>query len=361
MNLKLAPLALIAGALLSCGNDTDAPALTYGPLLETLGEQVILPEHQAFAAKADALVVALQALEDAPSAESLSGAQQAWRDARGAFRVLDALHIGPGITLGITDRIDVSPVDAAGIDAIVAATGAVDDAAVGQAGGKKKGFLGLEYLLFPAVGDSTATPPVLSGDDAAPRRRTLAHSMGDEIALSAHQLDDAWEPGTGGYVTQIETAGAGSTRYSSQRAAVDDLVGGVGYALELVVGIRLAFPLGRKTGGTPDPTLDFTARSDNSVADMQNSLNGVSALYSGSGFSSIVKGRSAKLDQTVLDELSDSQAKLTAIPAPFSVAITTDTSVVQAAYNATQALKTTWNTDVSSALGATLKPDNDGD
>jgi len=143
---------------------------------------------------------------------------------------------------------------------------------------------------------------------------------------------------------------------------VDDMVGGVAYALEVIVGVRLAPPLGRKSGGTPDPSLDPTPRSDNAVADMQATLAGVAALYEGDGFSAVVRGRSAKLDQAVLSDLSDVQAALAGIPTPFTAAVVNETSLVKAAFDTASGFKATWNTDVSSALGATLKPsDNDGD
>ncbi|MEO7035179.1 MAG: imelysin family protein [Polyangiaceae bacterium] len=350
-------------ALLSCGN-TGAPERNYGSLLQTLTEQVILPEHQDFATQADALVVSVQALSDKPSAANLKAAQAAWREARRAWRVLDAVHIGPELTLLIQDRIDVSPVDSGGIEAIVTGKDVVDDQAVGKAGGKKKGFFGLEYLLFSDSSAAKDTPaPALADDAAAPRRRTWAISIADEIASSAHDLDNAWEPSGDNYAQQLELAGAGSTKYATQRAAVDALVaGGVANALEYIVGVRLAPPLGRTSGGTPDPTLDPTRRSDSAVADMQASLSGVVALYQGDGFSALVKAQNSNLDKAVTQELTDANSALAAIPAPFSDAVVNDTQAVQAAYDGAKSLKTTWNTDVSSALGAIPKPsDPDGD
>jgi predicted lipoprotein len=353
---------LSACYLLGCGN-TGAPARDYGPLLEKLSEEVILPEHQAFAAQADELVSSVQKLSDSPDADTLVNAQVAWRAARKAYRMLDALHFGPGYTLHISERIDVAPAEPKGIEALSAGQGSITDATVSKAGGHEKGFLGLEYLLFADVApDASRLAPALAEDDLAERRRALALAMAHEIAKSAHQLDDAWEPGAGGFVEQIETAGQGSTEYANQRAAVDAMVGGVAYALEVIVGVRLATPLGRKSDGMPNPLLDPTTRSDNAVADMQATLAGIAATYDGDGFSAAIRGKSAKLDQAVLTNLSDVEAALSGIPTPFSAAVANETELVQAAYDVASGLKKTWNTDVSSALGATLKPsDNDGD
>ena len=353
---------LSACCVLGCGN-TDAPARDYGPLLSKLTEQVIIPEHQAFASEADALVSSVQQLVDSPEPDSLASAQAGWRAARKAYRTLDALHFGPGYTLHISERIDVAPAEPEGIEALIAGQGSITDSTVSKAGGHEKGFLGLEYLLFADLAkDPSSVAPALAEDELAERRRALALAMAHEIAKSAHQLDDAWQPGAGGFVEQVETAGQGSSEYRTQRAAVDALVGGVAYALEMIVGVQLAAPLGRKSEGGPDPLLDPTRRSDNAVADMQATLAGIEAMYDGDGFSAAIRSKSAKLDQAVLSNLSDVDAALSGIPTPFSAAVVNETELVQTAYDVASGLKKTWNTDVSSALGATLKPsDNDGD
>ncbi|MET0792864.1 MAG: imelysin family protein [Polyangiaceae bacterium] len=357
---RFAPCLLAVG-LLGCGNDTDAPPVSYGTLLVTLGEQVILPEHRDFVTQSDGLVSALQGLEQAPSAASLAQAQAAWRAARKAYRILDAVQLVPDINLRIAERIDVSPADGPGIDKLVSGSGAVDDTAVSNAGGKKKGFLGLEYLLFAAAG-SADPAPVLSGDAVAARRLTFAVSVADEIAASARELDALWELDHGGYISEFEHPSPGARLYTSELDAVNDVMGAGNFALETIVGVRLARPLGRKSGGTPDPSLDPTPRSDNAVEDMQSSLAGFVALYDLPAFTSAVAQHSAVLDQQVHSEISASQVKLAAIPAPFASAVVNQTPIVQSAYDATQALKYTWNADVTSALGATYRVgDIDGD
>ncbi len=95
---------------------------------------------------------------------------------------------------------------------------------------------------------------------------------------------------------------------------------------------------------------------------MQASLSGVAALYQGDGFSSVVKVQNDKLDSAVTDDLQTSKGALATIPAPFGDAVVNDTQAVQQAFDDTKTLKDTWNTDLSSALGAIPKPsDTDGD
>ena len=225
-----------AGAVGACNEDTGTGPADYGTLLQGLTTTVIVPEHNAFATSSDELASALRALEATPDADSLAKAQAAWRKARAAYRKLDALHFGPIADLGIAARIDLAPAKTADIDAILASTKPIDAALVGAAGGYSKGFLGIEYLIFSSKGAAAALA-LLQGDDAPSRRRTLARALGDEVAASAHQLDDAWAPGKGGYANEITGAGSTSARYPSQRAALDDIVGGIGFAFEVVVAV----------------------------------------------------------------------------------------------------------------------------
>ena len=351
----IAPLLfLFAG----CSEEGTAAVETdYAPLLRDVGEQVALPAHRTAAETADALVVALRTLETAPDATSLQNAQNAWRTARAAYRHLDAYTFGPMPALAIDARVDVSPADPAGIEEAISGTDTLDATFVGRLGGKKKGYLGVEYLLFKGP----AGTDVLSGFAAGGRRGVLARALAEELASSTHQLLDAWDPAKDGVVKQLLTAGSGG-KYSSQRAAIDDLVGGGAYALELVVGIRLAMPLGRKTTGNPEPERDPTLASDNAIADMVASMEGVATMYRTPGFSTLVRAKVPALDDKALAELEGCMAKISAIPRPFGTSITQNNALVQEAFEACKALKLTWNTDVTSTLGATVKPlDTDGD
>ncbi|HEX4462646.1 MAG TPA: imelysin family protein, partial [Polyangia bacterium] len=310
----------------------------------------------------DALDAAALTLEATPTADSLAATQTAWRAARAALRKLDALHFGPIATLGIGDRIDASPADDTSIDGIVAATTPIDSTFIGSLGDTSKGFLGVEYLLFSADGADAALARLV-GDGAPARRRTLLRAMCDEVAASAHALSDAWSDPTTGYALAITTAGAGSKVYPRQRGALDDLVGGSAYALEVVVGIRLAIPLGKKsTTGMPDPSADPTLASDSAVNDMNATLAGTLAMWSGQGFNAQVLSSSAQMDSQAVTEQTACDTSVAAIPSPFAAAVVNQTATVTAAYDACKTWKDSWNMELTSALGASLQvSDNDGD
>lgn len=352
--LCLVPLWL---AFAGCSEDgTAAEETDYTTLLQQVSDNVAVPAHRLAADKADALVATLRTLEATPSAASLQAAQDAWREARAAYRHLDAYTFGPMPALAIDARVDVSPADPAGIEEAVNGTDTLDATFVGRLGGKKKGYLAVEYLLFKGPGGD-----LLASFSVGGRRGVLTRALGEELSASMHQLLDAWDPSKDGWSKQLVTAGKDS-KYASQRAAVDDLVGGGAYALELVVGIRLAMPLGRKSSGNPEPERDPTLASDSAVADLVASMEGVATLYRDPGFSTLVRPKVAALDDKVSQELDACTAKIRAIPRPFGASVVQNNAVVQEAFEACKALKLTWNTDLTSALGATVKPlDTDGD
>ena len=136
-----------------------------------------------------------------------------------------------------------------------------------------------------------------------------------------------------------------------------------------VADTRIGKPLGLATGGAPQPALEESGPSDNSLADMAASLRGIRAIYTGAraaagtgGIGAIVAAQSPATDREVRDLLDRAIDAVGAIPRPFRAAIVDQRALVQAAYDAVKELKRVLATEVLAALGATLKfNDNDGD
>ena len=356
--LAFALLALPVLFPIAC-DEGGTRSTDYGPVLRAVSESA-QTKHVAFAARADELVTALRALEASPDGASLDRAHSSWYAARAAYRELDGLRLGPVLDLGIAERIDV-PAAPADIDAIVEGTQPIDLALVAAAPGKQKGFLGAEHLLFSANGAEAALSS-LTGDGPAARRRSLARAIGEEIAQSAHQLLDAWTTGDRSIAKELATAGAGSQRYPTQRAAMDDLVAGVGNGIELVAGIRLGRTLGKNVDGVPNADAEPAKVSDSAVADMKATMSGIDEIYAQDGVDELIRAKSAALEARMTSQFADCMTRVSAIPSPYVTTLTTNPASIQAAYDACKTVRTTWNTEVASALGATLKPsDNDGD
>ena len=234
--LALTALALVVPAFFACDDNTGTPPTDYTALIKDLTENVVLPEQTSLRptvmpSRRRRLSSRRRRINRRSTSSKPPGAPLALR-----FGCWMRFTSAPIADDEIVERIDVAPADPALIEGAVTDTKPVN--VPSALGGKSKGFLGLQYLIFG--GDALSKLQ----SDASGRRKQLVTGMAAEIASSGHQIVDDWTPGKGGYQTQVETAGAGSTRYPSQRAVVDDYVGGVGYALEVIVGIRLAEPLG---------------------------------------------------------------------------------------------------------------------
>lgn len=352
---RLSLLALLTLAP-ACGDSTGTNGVDYAPLLATLTDSVAVPGIAAFTTATDALVPALMTLETTPTAANLASAQKVWRETRASWRKIDTVtSFGPASDELLRETIDATPADDAGIEATVNGSDSLDAAAVAALGNQLKGFLGLEHLLFSTSGND-AVLATLTGDGAPSRRRALAVLMAQEVAKHAHKLSDDW----GAYATEVRTAGHGSTRYAIQKDVLTLYVGGVVGALDLVTHTRLALPLGRKNSGVPDPSADLTPGSDNAVADMNDTLAGVKAMWTAPGLSSFVMAASVNTEASGAQDACI--AKVAAIPAPFATALTAAAQPVQAAYNACKVWKGLWFSDLVGAIGANpLVLEGDGD
>ena len=99
------------------------------PVLLSLTNVVILPTLRATDASAEAMRVAVKALEAAPSAATLTAAQVSWRAARKSWSRGDAFRFAV-TDKSIADAIDFWPARPAGIEDVVKGSGPVTAAAI---------------------------------------------------------------------------------------------------------------------------------------------------------------------------------------------------------------------------------------
>lgn len=352
----------------ACSNSADSAA-DAKPVLVDLTNNVMLPTYRAVDASAGALLTATKALEAAPSAATLTAAQGAWRAARKPWHQGEAFRFGPVKTKDITSAVDFWPARGETIDAALAGQEPFTVASVEALGANAKGFHGLEYVLFDAAAGDAAVLVRLTTDPLAKRRLAYASAAAEHLKGKTAELLAAWEPAGANFAREITEAGSGSALFPSGKAAVDQIVNSAVFATELVTATQIGKPYGTKTGGNPQPDLEESPRSDNSLADMLDTLEGARNVYTGAfgavdgkGISDLVRAKNPALDDRVLVAFDDAKAKVAAVPPPFRTAITGERPAVEAAYQACRTLKNTMSTEVATALATTLQfNDNDGD
>jgi predicted lipoprotein len=189
----------------------------------------------------------------------------------------------------------------------------------------------------------------------------LASSLRDR----AGKLYALWAPDKGNFAKDF-TQGTGM--FATPKAAADRLGNQLVFASISIESVRMGKPLGKKNGGTIDPKLEETPRSDNSLRDLQASLSSIDAAYRGArdkdgqGLDDLVRAKSTQLDADIVRDLAAAKASLEAVPPPLRTALVSSTPKVEEAWTKNRTLKSTLSTELISALGATLTfSDADGD
>ena len=150
--------------------------------------------------------------------------------------------------------------------------------------------------------------------------------------------------------------------YVSERQGVDALVNGLINASEVLVALRLAKPLGLdKTPQVPAPELIESPRSDASVEDLVDVIDGIEKVYLGRGatgtglpLAEAVAERSPSADTQLRAQLTAARNAVRAIPGPLRTAVVERREPVLAAHAAIREVKRTLSTSVAGALGTSV-------
>jgi predicted lipoprotein len=331
---------------------------------QDLTAEVIVPTLDEAVARAAALTIAIQALANAPGAAELDAAQAAWRGARIPWKHADAFRFGPAKDLSLTAAIDQA-IEASKVDLEVAGTAAISEAYIETIGANRKGFHAIEYLAFRGD-DDAAILASLTTDPLAPRRRELLVAYAQNLERKVRELRDAW---TLDYAARLTQPGSANMTYPTIKSVIDTLANESVFQSEFLADTRIGKPMGTATGGLPQPDLEESGPSDNSIVDLADALRGIRNIYFGSldgvpgkGIGRLVAAASPSTDLEVRATLAAAIAAVEAIPRPFRTALVELRPEVLAAHEAVKELKRLFATEVIGILGATLKfNDNDGD
>lgn len=355
--------AVIAGAAVLVACVVPLGDGTRRVVARELTTEVIVPTYDDVVERSAALAAASHAFVAQPTAGTLATLQAAWRAARVPWKQTDAFRFGPVALQSLGTAIDQVPVDTAKIEAELAGAAPLDAAYVESLGANKKGFHAIEYLAFG--GDNAAVLASLTTDALAARRRDYLVACADSLDATAGKLRDAWRD----YAALLADPGTDNMDYPTIKASIDALVNESVFQVEVVADARLGKPMGTATGGTPAPALQESGPSDNSIADMTETLAGIRNVYFGTrtgepgkGIGRLVADASPAVDREVKAALEAALSAIDAIPRPYAQALVDARPEVMAAYTAVQELQRVLATEVIATLGATLEfNDNDGD
>lgn len=355
--LRTIGVTLLLALALGCGSSAPDES----EVLISLTDHVIVPGYEAIATEARDLSEALDALCAQPSEQTLSGAQQAWRDARAPWMRMEAMWFGPVMDRRAVGLIDWPKVDPERIEAMLADNPATSaDDVRNRLASTQRGLGAVEYLLF-----AENALDLLSQQDS-PRCEFLA-ALGHVVANETAAIHAAWTTEVDGRPPYQDffTGRSSSSLITGQ--AVADVVRTQVFLIRTLVDMRLAAALGLREE-KPDPSAVPGGNGDNALDDLRNEILGMRDVYLGSedaeglGISELVRDLSSETDDRMRAHFDEALAAIDAVTVPLHAALQAEPDKVKAVHESLAELRRTLNTEVVSLLGVAVGfSDTDGD
>nr|WP_121271162.1 imelysin family protein [Pedobacter schmidteae] len=333
-------------------------------MLTYIADQMIIPAYASYQQKINSLQTAINAFADAPSVTTQAAAALALKAAQLQYQnieVFNNLTPASSVSLeyytnffgGLTSTdisLDGFSVDQVTIESNIS-TGVYNFTEYTNKSFYAQGFPALGYLV--------AAPDAVTkfGTNAVARTKYIK-DVTLRMKTQADKMVTDW--------TIYRASFIGNTQ-SNVGSPIGNLVNGMAYEIDVLKGPRIGWPFGKQSNGQVFATKVEGYNTQNSVALALANLKNLKALYTsagnGKGFSDYLNSLGKQtLNGSITAQFDTAIAKLEAIPDPLSTSLTTQATVVNAAYIEIQKLLTLIKTDMSSALGVQISfMDSDGD
>jgi putative iron-regulated protein len=343
----------------------SCPGVEGGPfdaseILQEFAEETVFLTYRDLADESASLGELIARLSETVNADNLEAAQAAWRETRVPWEASEGFLFGPVDELGLDPRLDSWPVNKVDLDNILGSSADLTDPdVIALLDNTVKGFHTIEYLLFDD-GTGTAGTDFFGNPETAaivtaltnqPRRLEYLIGATANLSTTAEELADSWDPADGNFAGEVSEAGKSSTRWLSQRSALQEII-------EALVGIADEVANGKISDPyfEADPTLVESQFSFNSLADFTNNIESIRNVYEGAnplgcsnaGLASYVLTVDADLDARIRSEIQDSVDAIAAIALPFRDSITNpaEAADIQAAIDTINVLRATFEGDL---------------
>lgn len=348
MSRRLVASCLLSALLSACAAPgapvpvLPAQAASPEKTLAAIAAGVIRPTYELLDAKAAALVAAVEAYVEAPSAETRRAAQAAWREARAPWERSESHLLGPVKDQDLDPKLDSWPVNVTDLEKTLASRTAFDAAYIAGLPDEQKGFHAIEAQLFASALEALT-----------PARKSYLLALTADFKANTEALAAAWAPG-GEFAAGYAAPGAGKA-FATAGAALEETLQAMGEICEEVASAKIGVPLEAK-----DPALEESHFSDNSLADFAANLEGVRRVYVGSGadsLSALVAAKSPEADRRLRAALAAAEASLAAVPGSFGAAVTERPASLEQAQAAILELRRVLQRDVFQALTGKVSAD----
>ncbi|HMG16123.1 MAG TPA: imelysin family protein [Saprospiraceae bacterium] len=313
----------------------------YAAQINNIANNVIVKTYTSFDEKTSILASSLAALQSNPNDINLTAARDAWKEARIPWESSEGFLFGPVETEGIDPSIDSWPVNTVDLNAVLASSATLDKNYINSLEGTLKGFHTIEWLLFGISGNKTI-------NDFTPREFEYLAGCSAALEDAIHQLYIAWIPSGGNFVNKLVTAGSGSNIYTSQKAALEEIINGIITIADEVGNGKIYDPFSEQNVSKEESRF-----SANSKIDFANNIRSIKNIWLGDynaenslGFSSIIKEKNSTLDTKIRTQIDEAIESILNIPGTFSDAIFNHPAEVQNAQDKVRALQLSLESEV---------------
>jgi len=330
-------------------------------MLTDIGNNVILPAFEEFAAKAQALEEQSVTFANTPNINELITLQNRWKETAYAIKKIELFKVGPVNDNFAYANIDFWPVRTNDVNNYFNNATTITAADLSTKGSTVKGSPVIEYLIFAHAGGNIAVLDRFNTDADAAKRKDYLKALCTNLNGTAQMLNNAWK---NNYL-QTFLAADGTDINSSCNSLVNELLATEDY----VKGMKVGYPAGKKDG-TLYPENVEAYQSGESIHFIENNLTIFETTFTGGtgqGLDDYLNFVGAESDgvllsKKIIDQFAVCQSKCGAINLPLSDAVTQQPDKVTELYNELQKLLVYLKVDMVNNLGITITfNDNDGD
>lgn len=359
MKKLIIPFAILSLVFGSCTHDNqvDPPqnntlAETEQAVAESFGNNIAMPLYTDLATVSDDLNTKIQNLIAAPSDANLAAAQTSWRNMRAVWELSEGFLFGPVEDNDYDPQTDTWPTDYSEMDSLLRSNNPLQPENVAQLDYTLRGYHPIEYMLWGKQSTKSAT-------SFTAREKTYVSALSVDLQSICSSLKNEW---SGSYLTQITTAGRGSTKFTTYQNFFLTLNNGM---------IDICNEVGKSDEGeegkiyTPyinkDSTLVESPYSENSMIDFRNNIQGAYNVYLGkykeqkTGLSNLVQLYNKDLDNRVRQKFETAISSFNNVNVSFERAIYEQREQLQVIMTAIADVRSILSTEMQSFIVTNIK------
>lgn len=316
--------------------DTDTPNTfpsTEQNVIDDFTNDVALSQYADLANAAIDLNTKITTLNDNATDANLTAAQNSWRALRTVWEQCEGFLFGPVEDNDFDPQMDTWPTDANQFDSLLESTNPLELANIQALPYNLRGFHPVEYLIFGENGSKKAS-------DLTAREKKYMVSATIDIVNICNSINASWTEAPINFAQQVQTAGNGSTVYTSKQDLFMAIVGAMQDICEEVGEGKMKEPFDAR-----DPKIVESPYSGNSTADFKNNITGLQTVYVGKngndGISTLVSLRNKSLDSKIRSQITAAINSFDNISEPYEKAIIDQRSQIQQTMDAVNTLDET--------------------